>query len=151
LPAAALGRALALAGHVARRPGARLTVLDGSEGADLARAFADRAPAEAAARVEWVSAAQGGRVRAVDARAGLIETEVGPIRADVVNFVPALRAGTIAAAAGLADASGWCPCDAAGRSVLRREALVLGDARKSAPRTVAEALRSARAATDHLA
>ncbi|MFQ6774527.1 FAD-dependent oxidoreductase [Cereibacter sphaeroides] len=150
-PAAALARALALAGHVARRPGARLTVLDGSEGVDLARAFADRAPAEAAARVEWVSAAQGGRVRAVDAQRGLIETEAGPVRADVVNFVPALRAGAIAAAAGLADASGWCPCDAEGRSVLRREALVLGDARKSAPRTVAEALRSARAATDHLA
>ncbi|PTM78243.1 pyridine nucleotide-disulfide oxidoreductase [Cereibacter johrii] len=150
-PAAALGRALALASHVARRPGARLTVLDGTEGADLAQAFAARTPAEATGRVEWVSAARGGRVRAVDTPRGLIETEAGTLRADVVNFVPALRAGAIAAAAGLADASGWCPCDAAGRSVLRPEALVLGDARKAARRTVAEALRSARAATDHLA
>ncbi|MGP3699661.1 FAD-dependent oxidoreductase [Rhodobacter sp. NSM] len=150
-PAAAVSRAFALMAHVSRRPGARLTVLDGSTDPHLSDRFMAAVPASLSHRVEWIAAGSGGRVRSVDAAAGLIETEAGSIRADVVNFVPALEAGTIARTAGLADASGWCPCDAQGRSVLRAEALVLGDAQRSALRTVAGALQSARNAAVALA
>ncbi|ULB11538.1 FAD-dependent oxidoreductase [Cereibacter azotoformans] len=150
-PAAAVSRALALAGLVASRPGARLTVLDGTPDHRLARAFAAAVPARQRDRVAWIGADRGGLVRAVDARAGVLETDAGAIRADVVNFVPRLEAGAIARAAGLADDSGWCPCDDSGRSHLRAEATVLGDARKEAQRTVAGALQSARLATGALA
>ncbi|TCO71621.1 pyridine nucleotide-disulfide oxidoreductase [Rhodovulum euryhalinum] len=147
-PHAALTRAVDLARHLAAaRPAARLTVLDGSATDDLASAFVRAVPNGVAAGVQWRTAADGGIVRAVDARRGLIETDAGGLRADVVNFVPALTAGAIASTAGLVDHSGWCPCDTAGRSSLRRDVLVLGDARKSALRTLAGALRSAEVAT----
>ncbi|SIS81985.1 FAD-dependent oxidoreductase [Phaeovulum vinaykumarii] len=140
-PQVALARAVTLAGAVAARPRARLTVLDATGTDRLARAFADVVPA--GATVAWHGAGKGGVVRAVDARRGLIETDAGALRADVVNFVPPLMAGAIAQGAGLADASGWCPCDGQGRSDLRTAALVLGDARKAARRTLADARRSA--------
>lgn len=147
-PQAAVARAVGLARHLAAaRPAGRLTVLDGSADDRLARAFAEAAPRGPAAGVTWLTAAEGGIVRAVDARQGLIETDAGRLRADVVNFVPPLRAGEIARTAGLVDATGWCPCDARGRSSLRDGVLVLGDARKSALRTVAGAVQSAQAAT----
>lgn len=145
-PQAAVARATALARHLGtHRPNARLTVLDGSATDDLARAFAKAA---APHPTRWLAAGKGGIVRAVDARRGLIETEAGALRADVVNFVPPLWAGTIARTAGLADDSGWCPCDGRGQSALREGAIVLGDARKAARRTVAGALHSARLATE---
>ena len=147
-PAAAVTRALELAAYLARhRPQARLTVLDGTSG-QLADDFKDQAArAGLGARTNWHTALHGGTVRAVDARRGFLETNAGGLRADVVNFVPPHGAGRIAQAAGLVDASGWCPCDALSRSSVRPQALILGDARKGALRTVDGALRSGRAAS----
>ncbi|SNX67686.1 pyridine nucleotide-disulphide oxidoreductase [Cereibacter ovatus] len=143
-PQAAVARAAALAHHLAaNRPDARLTVIDASATDDLARAFAQTAAPQG---LRWLTAAQGGVVQAIDAPRGLIETAAGRLKADVVNFVPPLWAGAIARTAGLADDSGWCPCDDRGRSSLRDGALVLGDARKAALRTVGGALCSARIA-----
>lgn len=142
-PQAALDRAVRLAGHLAaNRPLARLTVLDGSDSDALFRRFA--AMPDLARNTRWVTLAQGASVRAVDAARGLLETGAGRLHADVVNFVPPHQAGTIAHLAGLADASGWCPCDGRARSLLRPEAVVLGDARKGAQRTLAAASDSAR-------
>lgn len=145
-PAVALARAQALAGYLAAHaPQARLTVLDGSPDENLA----SRAETLGLARqVQWHRAPAGGTVLGLDANAGLIETNAGPLHADVVNFVPPQRAGTIAQLAGLADASGWCPCDDAGRSALRPETLILGDARKGALRTRDAARQSAQGLRD---
>ncbi|AMY68785.1 FAD-dependent oxidoreductase [Frigidibacter mobilis] len=145
-PRAALGRALALAQHLAaQRPAARLTVLDADPGSALAPAFARAAARRGLSRqVSWLTAADGAGLRAVDARRGLLETGAGPIHANVVNFIPPQRAGTIAVTAGLVDDSGWCPCDGAGRSARQPGAVILGDARKGATRTLAAALASAR-------
>ncbi|MDP3340388.1 FAD-dependent oxidoreductase [Frigidibacter sp.] len=144
-PEAALGRALALAQYLtAQRPAARLTVLDADPISALAPAFAKSAAERGILRqVTWVTAADGAGLRGVDARRGLLDTEAGLIRADVVNFVPPQQAGTIAVTAGLVDDSGWCPCDAGGRSARRHGAVILGDARKGAKRTLAAALASA--------
>lgn len=146
-PAVALARAQALAEHLAAHaPQARLTVLDGSPDDTLATGFALRADKLGLAHlVQWHRAQAGGTVRSLDASSGRIETNAGTLHADVVNFVPPQRAGTIAQLAGLADASGWCPCDDAGRSALRPGTLILGDARKGAVRTRDAAIRSARA------
>ncbi|ETD80610.1 FAD-dependent oxidoreductase [Rhodobacter capsulatus] len=137
-PQVALHRALVLARQIAAtRPAARLTVLDATPTPALAQSFAMAKRLQGIdAQVAWITAAEGAGVTAVDARAGRIETGAGSLRADVVNFVPPHVAGAIARTAGLVDASGWCPCDARGRSMLRSDAVVLGDARKGAARTL---------------
>lgn len=148
-PQVALQRALMLSRHLAAtRPAARLTVLDATPTPALAQAFAMAKQLQGiAAQVAWITAAEGATVQAVDARTGRIETAAGRLTADVINFVPPHVAGAIARTAGLVDASGWCPCDAQGRSMLRSEAIVLGDARKGAARTLDGARRSVTAAT----
>lgn len=149
-PQVALARALALAGHLARhRPEARLSVLDGTENGCLAQDFATQAARRGLSGVAWLRPGQGGRVLAIDAARGRLETDAGSLRADVVNFVPPHWAGQLAQQAGLTDASGWCPCDAAGRPTLHLAGFdgalrVLGDARKGATRTLAQAQAQAR-------
>ncbi|WP_444452865.1 FAD-dependent oxidoreductase [Rhodobacter capsulatus] len=149
-PQVALNRALVLSRQLAAsRPAARLTVLDATPTPALAQSFAMAKRLQGLdAQVNWVNAAQGATVRAVDAHAGRIETDAGRLTADVINFVPPHVAGAIARTAGLVDASGWCPCDTRGRSMLRSEAIVLGDARKGAARTLDGARLSVAAATD---
>jgi len=145
-PQVALGRALALSRQLAAtRPAARLTVLDETADASLARAFGlSTALQGVAANTRWIGAAQGAKVLAVDSRKGLLETAAGRLEADVVNFVPPHGAGAIARTAGLVDASGWCPCDAQGQSALQSGVVVLGDARKGASRTLDAARLSGR-------
>lgn len=148
-PQVALHRALMLSRHLAAtRPAARLTVLDATPTPALAQAFALAKRLQGiAAQVAWITAAEGASVQAVDARTGRIDTAAGRLSADVINLVPPHVAGAIAQTAGLVDASGWCPCDARGRSMLRSEAVVLGDARKGAARTLDGARLSVAAAT----
>ncbi|GAA0309208.1 FAD-dependent oxidoreductase [Rhodovulum strictum] len=147
-PEAALGRALDLAALLSRtRPDSRLTVLEGSRGTDLAARFqSELARQRLHLGTEWLDGANGGTVLRVDAARGEIETDAGRLRADVVNFVGHQGAGPIARTAGLTDDSGWCPTDPRGRSTRHPEAVILGDARKAARRTIADALLSARAA-----
>jgi hypothetical protein len=151
-PDAALDRALQLAALLDRtRPRGRLTILDASAGTDLAERFQSAFAAQGLrTATEWRTVSNGGTVLRVDAGRGLLETNAGPVHADVVNFVTRQGAGRIARTAGLVDASEWCPTDAAGRSTQRPEAIILGDARKQARRNVAEALLSARAAASLL-
>ncbi len=59
--------------------------------------------------IEWRSGAMGGKVTKVDAATMSVTTEFGVENADVINFIPAQKAGKIAFDAGLTDATGWCP------------------------------------------
>ncbi|WP_068114892.1 FAD-dependent oxidoreductase [Tropicimonas marinistellae] len=138
-PEVAAARALVLARYLARhKPSARLTVLDAAKNSATARIVsAHRQPED---RMDWFGPGAGGSVRAIDAPRGLIETDAGALRADAVNFVVPQRAADVARNAGLVDSSGWCPCEPDGRSVLNPAAIVLGDARKSARRTLADAV-----------
>jgi NADPH-dependent 2,4-dienoyl-CoA reductase/sulfur reductase-like enzyme len=61
--------------------------------------------------IEWVSLSDGGKVVRVDPATRTFETEFGSHHADVGTVVPPQRAGAIAAKAGVADRSGWCPID----------------------------------------
>jgi hypothetical protein len=128
-----------------------LSVLESAQDS-LAEAFVAHAAAQdIRARVDWRTADTGGRVLHVDAPNGVIETAGGVLQADVVNFVTPRSAGRIARIGGLTDASGWCPCDAWGRSTLRDGAVILGDARAGAVRTTQAALHSASAALENRA
>lgn len=62
--------------------------------------------------IEWVGQSDDGRVIRVDAERREVETEFGSIhRADLLNVVPAQKAGLIAERAGVADESGWVPVE----------------------------------------
>ncbi|ARE40204.1 Sulfide dehydrogenase [flavocytochrome C] flavoprotein chain precursor [Rhodovulum sp. P5] len=147
-PDAALDRAMNLARLLDRaKPGGRLTILDGASNTDLANRFHQGRDREGLRLdAEWRMAEDGGTVLSIDPAQGSLETTAGRLRADVVNFVTRQGAGQIARATGLVDASDWCPTDAHGRSVHRPQAIILGDARKAARRTVADAMLSAKAA-----
>jgi len=60
--------------------------------------------------IEWVPAGKGGTVIAVDTRK-MVVTALDKHKAAVANIIPPQKAGSIAAQAGLTDASGWCPVD----------------------------------------
>jgi sulfide dehydrogenase [flavocytochrome c] flavoprotein subunit len=61
--------------------------------------------------LEWVSLSDGGKVTRVDPATNTFETDFGSHKADVGNVIPPQRAGAIAALAGVADRTGWCPID----------------------------------------
>lgn len=95
----------------ARKPRAKLLVLDAKEH------FSNQANFQAAWQVlypgllEWVGLPDGGRVVSVDAAARRFSTEFEDHVCDVGNVIPPQRAAAIAAAAGVADRTGWCPVD----------------------------------------
>lgn len=79
--------------------------------------------------IEWVSGSDGGRVLSVDPDRMTVEAENGYHRADLINIVPAQKAGKLAFDMGLTDSSGWCPVDAATfKSVQAEDVFVIGDA-----------------------
>lgn len=61
--------------------------------------------------LEWISLSSGGKVTEVNVKEKTLVTEFGRHKADVANVIPPQSAGTIAALAGVADRSGWCPID----------------------------------------
>ena len=61
--------------------------------------------------IEWISAANDGKVLEIDATRKIAVTEFGEHQADVLNVIPPQKAGHIAEAAGLTDDSGWCPVE----------------------------------------
>ncbi len=85
------------------------------------------------AMIEWRGSAQGSNDNAVvkvDAASKSVTTGFDEtIKADVLNVVPAQKAGKIAFAAGLTDDSGWCPVDLhTFESKIHKNIHVIGDA-----------------------
>jgi sulfide dehydrogenase [flavocytochrome c] flavoprotein subunit len=63
-----------------------------------------------------------------------VMTEVEDFKADVLNVIPAQKAGWIAERAGLTDRSGWCPVDhLTWESKVHKNIHVIGDAAIQAP------------------
>ena len=61
--------------------------------------------------IERVAQSDGGTVTGVDPATRTFTTDFGDHKADVANVIPPQRAGKIAALAGVADRTGWCPID----------------------------------------
>jgi sulfide dehydrogenase [flavocytochrome c] flavoprotein subunit len=78
--------------------------------------------------IEWVRAKDGGRVLKLDVANKTIEAENGVHKYDVLNIVPPMVAGKIAADMGLTDKTGFCPIDfATFESTIHKGVYVLGD------------------------
>ena len=93
------------------KPRAKLIILDAKDQFSKQRLFEEAWAELYPGLIEWVSLSFGGQVTEVDPKANTLVTEFGSHRADVANVIPPQRAGAIAALAGVADATGWCPID----------------------------------------
>lgn len=77
--------------------------------------------------IEWVSAAQGGKVESVDAKNRTVQAEVEKFKADVINVIPPQKAGKIAFSSGLTKGA-WCPINKLSfESTLHPNIHVIGD------------------------
>jgi sulfide dehydrogenase [flavocytochrome c] flavoprotein subunit len=78
--------------------------------------------------IEWVSAAGGGAVEAVNPKKREVVATVETLKGDVVNLIPPQKAGAITFAAGLADETGWCPVNQQTfESTVHKDIHVIGD------------------------
>ena len=79
--------------------------------------------------IEWVSAANGGKVESVDVATRTLQGAVEKYKGDVVNVIPPQKAGKIAHIAGLVNDKGWCPVNQGTfESTIHANIHVLGDA-----------------------
>ena len=84
--------------------------------------------------IEYRNIDNDGVVRRVDAVGKTLHTDFGQYKGDVINFIPAQKAGKIARDSGLADKSGWCPVDQKTfESKLQKGVHVIGDASIASP------------------
>ena len=93
-----------------RKPKSKLIVLDAKDQFSKQRLF-QNAWAALYPNLEWIGLSKGGKVTSVDPATKTLVTDFGNHKADVANVIPPQSAGRIAAAAGVADRSGWCPID----------------------------------------
>ena len=111
-------------------PSAKIMILDPKEKFSKQALFQEAWENHYGGMVEWVPGDFGGKVSALDASAMTITTEDGEVvKADAANVIPPQKAGMIAAAAGAADDTGWCPIEAKTMaSTLVDDVYVIGDA-----------------------
>jgi sulfide dehydrogenase [flavocytochrome c] flavoprotein subunit len=84
--------------------------------------------------IDYHNVDNDGVVRRIDAGSMTLFTDFGEYKGDVINFIPAQRAGEIARVSGLTDATGWCPVDhGTFESKLVPGVHVIGDASIAAP------------------
>ncbi|MGB5441274.1 MAG: NAD(P)/FAD-dependent oxidoreductase, partial [Gammaproteobacteria bacterium] len=85
--------------------------------------------------IEWRKAADtGGGVMRVNAKAGTVSTDFEDMKPAVANIIPAQKAGTIAATAGLTNDTGWCPVTGKTfESTIHKDIHVIGDAAIQSP------------------
>jgi sulfide dehydrogenase [flavocytochrome c] flavoprotein subunit len=79
--------------------------------------------------VEWYGPDVHGGIKSVNPATGEVETDFDTFTGALVNVIPAQKAGMIAAKAGLANDSGFCPIDPKSmRSQADENIFVIGDA-----------------------
>ncbi len=111
------------------KPNSRILLLDGKDRFSKQTLFTRQWQQHYGDMIEWRGLSDGAAVRAVDAKKGLLLTDFDEHRAAVANVIPPQRAGDVAGRAGVTDASGWCPIDAASfESTLAQDVHVIGDA-----------------------
>ena len=94
-----------------RKPRSKLIILDSKDAFSKQKLFQSAWQELYPGLIEWVGLSQGGKVTSVDAATKTLVTDFSQHKAQVANVIPPQRAGRIAAIAGVADRSGWCPID----------------------------------------
>ncbi|RTZ79187.1 MAG: cytochrome C, partial [Gammaproteobacteria bacterium] len=84
--------------------------------------------------IEWVSGSKGGKIESVDPATMTVQADVEAFKGDVLNIIPAQKAGKIAFDAGLTNDKGWCPIDGKTfESTMHKNIHVIGDASVASP------------------
>lgn len=96
----------------AEKPGSKILILDAKDTFSKRPLFEEAWQVLYPGMIEWVPLSMGGRVVEVDPGAMTVSTDFETLGAAVANIIPPQRAGAIAQAAGVADATGWCPVTA---------------------------------------
>jgi len=94
-----------------RKPRAKLVLLDAKDTFSKQKLFEAAWKTRYPDVIEYVPLAAGGAVTEVDPAGMVVRTDFAEYKADVACIIPPQRAGRIAAQAGCADRSGWCPID----------------------------------------
>lgn len=91
-------------------------------------------PTGTSGMISWVKKDDGGTVTAVDAGSNTVTAGGNQVKADVINIIPAQKAGKIAHMAGLANDKGWCPVHGnTFESTIHKNIHVIGDASVAKP------------------
>jgi sulfide dehydrogenase [flavocytochrome c] flavoprotein subunit len=87
--------------------------------------------------IEWKGTPKGSDdqvLQSVDAKTKTVTTGFDEVKADVLNVIPAQKAGKIAFAAGLTNDKGWCPVNGKTfESTIHKNIHVVGDAAIASP------------------
>jgi sulfide dehydrogenase [flavocytochrome c] flavoprotein subunit len=113
----------------AHKPRSKVIVLDAKDKFSKQQVFLDAWSELYPGLIEWVPLSRGGEVVSVEPATRTLVTDFDRYRAAVANVIAPQKAGRIAAAAGVADRSGWCPIDPVTfESRLQPNIHVIGDA-----------------------
>ena len=113
----------------AHKPRSKVIVLDAKDKFSKQQFFLDAWSELYPGLIEWVPLSRGGEVVSVEPATRTLVTDFDRYRAAVANVIAPQKAGRIAAAAGVADRSGWCPIDPVTfESRLQANIHVIGDA-----------------------
>ncbi|WP_315754222.1 MULTISPECIES: FAD/NAD(P)-binding oxidoreductase [unclassified Bradyrhizobium] len=129
-PPAPYERASLIAHYLkAHKPKSKVLILDAKDSFSQQKLFEQAWQELYPSLIERIPLSQGGRVTGVEIATRTVVTEFGNYNPDVTNIIPPQKAGRIAALAGAADRTGWCPIDAATfASKLVPDVHVIGDA-----------------------
>ena len=111
------------------KPKSKVLILDAKDGFSKQQLFEEAWALLYPGLIERVPLSKGGSVSAVDPATMTVRTDFEDYKAAVANIVPPQKAAAIAARAGVADRTGWCPIEPVGfESTLLPGIHVLGDA-----------------------
>lgn len=117
-----------------RKPKSKLLVLDAKDQFSKMALFQEAWAEHYPDHLEWRGAIDDGRIARVDPATNQVFADFDAHEAAVINVIPPQKAGAIADAAGVSDATGWCPIEPlAFESTLQPGIHVIGDATIAAP------------------
>ncbi|WP_018949144.1 FCSD flavin-binding domain-containing protein [Thioalkalivibrio sp. ALMg11] len=113
------------------KPRSKIIILDPKDGFSKQGLFEEGWAEHYGDMIEWRAGSSGGRAEEIDVSNMTVLADSGfeRVRADVLNFIPAQRAGQIAHDVGLTNDAGWVPVDQLTfKSEMDDNIYVLGDA-----------------------
>ena len=129
-PPAPYERASLIAHYLkAKKPKSKVLILDAKDTYSKQHLYEEAWPQLYPGLIERVPLSAGGNITSVDPATMTVKTDFDDYKAAVANIIPPQKAADIAAHAGVADRTGWCPIEPVGfESTLQPGIHVLGDA-----------------------
>src|SRR5580698_8498893 len=113
----------------AKKPRSKIVILDAKDTFTMQQLFMNAWKQIYPGMIDWKSPSNGGNATSIDIAKKTIETDFDNYQYAVANVIPPQKAGALAALAGVADRSGWCPVDPLTFESLQQKNIhVIGDA-----------------------